>query len=1054
MNLPTISLKRPVAVLMVVCIVVLLGTISFMGLPLDLFPDFEFPIAAVITSYDGAAPPEVENLVTRPLEGSLATVQGLENITSTSSPGQSLILLEFSWDTALDFAVQDVRDNIDLVRGFLPDGSGDPMIIKADPSMMPVVYLSLAGDREDWELRRFAEDIVEPRLERLNGVATVSIIGGRQQEVEVLVDPEALAHYNLSLDAITGALGRQNYNVAAGTVGGGSEQRHLRAIGEFTSLEEMGNLVLTSSPNETILLKDVAQVDFAFPEASQLNLFNNETSIGIQIQKQADANTVQVSRNIWNAMAGIENALPDGISVHKVMDQADFITESIVDVFRTGAVGAFLAIFILLLFLRNFRSTLVVSIAIPISLMATFTLMYFYGISLNIISLGGLALGLGIMVDNSIVVLENIFRFRQEGHKLAEASRSGSTQVAGAITAATLTTVIVFLPIVFLQGIAAEIFKDLATTVSFSLLASLLVALTVVPLLSSRLFKKVIVKRQKTEEEAPDEEIEEKPGPVYRLTEGFNRAYMRLENYYGRLLRKALQWRKTVLVIFVLSFLGSFALVPFIGMEFLPEMDEGIVQVQVDLPRGSDLERTGDVALRAKEIIHQLPEVDSVNLSVGGAVGMGFGGAGESHRASMEITLLDLAERERSDREVAEDLRIRFRQIAGAEFSVRTGGMMGGPGMGGAPISIAVRGTDLAELERLSDQMAALVAAVPGTREVETSFQEGRPELQAFVNGQAAADHGLSFSQVATSLRAASQGIVATRYRTGGTELDTRVIFSEKYSASPSSLGSIPLISPYGYRVTLQEITDFVEDEGPISIQRVNQARSASVEAQIVGRSQGEVMQDIISSIEPMQLPEGYFVDYEGDYQQMQESFSDLAVALLLAIVLVYMIMAAQFESLAHPLIIMFTLPQTFTGVVLSLFLTGRSLNVPAFIGIIMLSGIVVNNGIVLVDYINKLREKGMDQRSAILKAGPVRLRPILMTISSTVLAMFPLSLGIGSGAEMRTPMATVVIGGLLFSTLLTLIVIPVIYSIMEDLKIKIRTRRRTRTIVTGGRGT
>ncbi len=422
---------------------------------------------------------------------------------------------------------------------------------------------------------------------------------------------------------------------------------------------------------------------------------------------------------------------------------------------------------------------------------------------------------------------------------------------------------------------------------------------------------------------------------------------------------------------------------------------------------------------------------------------MGFGTGGSSHRANMEITLKDHGERERSDQEVAEELRVKFRQIAGAEFSVRTGGMMGAPGMGGAPISIAVRGADLAELERLTDRMATLIEAVPGTREVETSFQDGRPELQAFVNKQTAADHGLSFPQVANTLRAAGQGIVATRYRTGSTELDTRVIFPKKYSASASSLGSIPLNSPYGYRVMLQEITTFVEDTGPVSIQRVNQARTASVEAQLVGRSQGEVMVDIISSLETMQLPEGYYIDYEGDYLQMQESFTDLAVALLLAIVLVYMIMAAQFESLAHPLIIMFTLPQTFTGVVLSLALTGRSLNVPAFIGIIMLSGIVVNNGIVLVDYINKLREKGMDTTSAILKAGPVRLRPILMTILSTVLAMFPLSLGFGSGAEMRTPMATVVIGGLLFSTLLTLIVIPVIYSMMEDLRERMNTRRQ-----------
>ncbi len=1060
MNLSKLAIRRPIATLMAVCVIIILGFVSFTGLPLDLFPEFEFPIAAVITEYEGAAPAEVENMVTRPLEQSLATVQGVENIRSISQVGMSLVLLEFNWGIDLDMAMLDARESIDMVRGFLPDDAGDPLVLKADPSLMPIVQLSLYGDREDWELRRIAEDIVEPRLERVHGVASVDVVGGRTREIQVAVDPLLLGNYRLSLEEVTRALSQENFNISAGSIQEGGRDYQLRAVGEFSSLQEMENLIVRSNPVQAILLKDVATVEDGFRDANRINRFNGDASIGLLVSKQADANTVRVSSAVENAMDNIEKALPEGVQIRKVMDQADFINESIQSVFEVGGIGALLAGFVLLLFLRSIRSTLVVALAIPVSVIATFVLMYFYGLTLNIVSLGGLALGIGIMVDSSIVVLENIYRFRQEGRGMRKAAGDGATQVAGAITAATLTTVVVFLPVVFMEGFASQIFMSMALTVSFSLLAALAVALTVVPVLSSRLLERVMtedVDRQKEqgESEAAEEEKEgrtkdksKKKGLLYRMTEGFHRLYSRLASFYRRLLNWSLGRRKLIMVFFVLSFLASFALVPFIGAEFLPDMDEGYINIRVELPQGSVLEDTEYVANQVHNLLEALPEVDSIYKSIGGGGGMemGFGGGGNAHRASLDIILKDLRDRNRSSQEVAEVIRGQVTRIAGAEFSVRTDGIAG-PDMAGMPIDIAVRGDDLAELERITEQIAVLVERVPGTREVATSFDEGRPELKAVVDREKAADHGLVFAQVGSALRTAVSGTTATRYRTGTEELDVRVILPDSYSRSLAALEEITINSPYGYPVPLKEVTTFLEEVAPMSINRYNQVRSASVEAQVVGRSQNDVMTDIMALLEGLELPEGYLIDYEGEFQLMQESFEDLALALLLAIILVYMIMAAQFESLLHPFIIMFALPQTFTGVALALFLTGRSLNVASFIGVIMLSGIVVNNGIVLVDYINKLRDLGRDCREAVLEAGPVRLRPIMMTTLTTVLAMFPMALGFGSGAELRAPMATVVIGGLLFSTLITLIVIPVVYTLVDDVKIWAKnrvTRRRS----------
>lgn len=1038
MNLPGFSTRRPLAVLAVVCLVLILGFVSLTNIPVDLLPEFEFPVAAVSTSYDEAGPEEVENHVTRPLEESLGTVEGIESITSNSSEGSSLIMLEFTWGTDLDFALLEVRESIDLVRELLPDGADNPQVFKFDPDMMPILNLALSGEMEDWELREIGEDILEPRLERVEGVANVDVVGGRQEEVLVETEPDRLAHYGLNPGDIITTLQAENYNVSAGTLEEAGTERRVRAVGEFENLDQMERLVLSPADGErTVLLEDVASVQMQLSNPNTINTFNGETSVGIQIFKQADANTVNVSRGVWNAMEEIEEAVPAGVQINKVMDQADFIMESIWNVVEMGAIGAVLAMLVLFLFMRSIRNALVVALSIPLSIISAFVLMYFSGITINIISLGGLALGLGIMVDSSIVVLENIFRIRETGTGTKEAAVSGTNQVASAITAATITTVVVFLPIVFITGFAAEIFESMALAVSFSLLAALLVALTVVPLLSSKLLSGT---------SRSGEESSTQHGLVGRLSILFQGHYQRIENFYHRALKWSLRRRGTVIALFLGCFLLVFVLLPFIGTEFLPAMDQGHLQTQVTLPEGSSLRETEDIATRAQESMAEIPEVEDINLTVGSLDPMGLD-EGQNHVASMEVMLLDLEERHRSDAEVAEEMRAKLGQIPGAEFSVTAPQEAGAGGpMEGPELRVSVRGDDLEELERLTDDIAGIVEDVPGTREVDTTFDDQDPEVSAYVDRESAADRGLAFAQVAEALRVSLEGDVATQYREAGEEYDVRVQFGSGYSGV-NDIEDLSLFSPLGYRVPLKEITEFRDDLTPQTIERYDQVRTAAVEAEAVGRSLGNIQEDIQEGLAGLELPEGYFIDFEGELEMMEEAFVDLGLALLIAIVLVYLVMVAQFESLLHPFLVMFALPQTFTGAAIALLITGRTLNVSSFIGVIMLAGVVVNNSIVMIDFINKMREEGKDTREAILTAAPIRLRPILMTVLTTALAMLPLALGIGSGAEIWAPMATAVIGGLLFSTLLTLLIVPAAYSLMEDLKARAAARVKNRAV-------
>ncbi len=1031
MNLPVLAIRRPVAVLMAVCIVLVLGVFSFAGLPVDLLPEMNFPMMAVFAAYEGASPEEVEAMVTRPLEEVLATVPGIEKITSSSGQGSATVLLEFSWGTDLEVRGLDVREKIDLVKGVLPDEVETPTVFQFDPSLMPILWLSVGGESSPAELKRLAQERVKPRLERIEGVASATVTGGVEREIRVLADPSRLAYHGLTLEQLGQLLRAENLNVSAGRLADGARELQVRLLGEFRGAADLENVVLKAGPAGTLYLREVAEVIEGFTEERQLTRLNGKPGLSVSVHKQSGANTVRVSAAVQRALRELAGDLPAGTEIGVIFDQAQFINQSVGNMLNMGLSGGFLAMMVLYLFLRNWRSTLVISLAMPVSVVATFVLMYFNGLTLNLITLGGLALGIGMMVDNAIVILENVFRFRQQGMEGKEAATAGSNEVAGAIVASTLTTVVVFLPVVFVEGLASQIFSSMAWTVSFALLASLAVALTLVPLFCSRLLK-----------------ITESASGG--MSARFAGTLGGVDSFYGRLLYLALGRRKLVVGVMVVSLLAAAALVPLVGTEFIPGMDDNWLVVDVRLPDGASLAETKQLVLRLEERLLQMEEARDTFVNIGASSGMNTGAGGQSNRATLEVRLKDRGKRALSNSAAADKIRILAADTAGAEITVRPSQNMT-LGSGGAPVDILLKGDSLPMLQQLAGEVKAIVAQVAGTREVSTSFDRAWPEMQIRVDRERAAALGIQSMAVGSTLRTALGGQVITRLQLGGQETEVRLQVPAELRESVSGLQSLEVASPAGLRVPLGEVAVFSPAMGAASIDRHDQVRSASVTAQLAGRPLGNVVADIRLGLERLALPQGYTVEFAGEQQQMAESFASLWLALLLAVLLVYMIMAAQFESLLHPFIIMFALPPVFVGVVLALAVTGRTLNVPALIGVIMLAGIVVNNAIVLVDYINQLRQRGYSCREAILTAGPVRLRPILMTTLTTVLGMLPMALGRGAGAETQAPLATAVIGGLSASTLLTLLVVPVVYSLLDDLGERLRNVRRK--TVTGEAG-
>ena len=1022
MKLIDVSVKRPIGVIMIMIALILMGTISLQNLAIDLYPELNLPVSVVFTEYEGAAPQEVEKMVTKPIEGTLGTIEGIKRLQSTSSPGQSLIILQFDWGSNMDAKINSIRDKLDLVTNMLPDEIGKPLVLKMDPTAIPVMRLSISGNIDEGRLAQLAEEIVKPRLERTLDVANVSLMGSKEKEVKVEVDPLYLNGYGLSINQIIQTLAGENISASAGTLKKGDQELLLRITGEFENTEQIKNTLIRLPNGTTVKLEEIATVKEDYKEAYEITKVSGKPSLSFDISKKSDGNTIKVADQLYKSIEDIEKILPQNVNIDTVYDLSIFIRQSVDNIVRNLIIGGLLAILILFFFLKSIRSTLIIGISMPIAIITTFNLIYFTGETLNMLTLGGLALGVGMMVDSAIVILENIFRYNEQGYSRVEAAKLGAKEVGPAVIASSLTTVAVFLPIIFVEGLAAELFRPLALTVSFSLLASLIASLTVVPMLSAKLLNSNIntgsikgIKKQ-----------------FISLLEKFEKIMEKVYKTYSSSLKWALGRRKTVIFIAIALIVATFGLVPLVGTEFIPTVDQGEINMDIALPEGTLLEETENVLEQIEAKLNEINEVKTIFTSAGsgGVFNMGLG---SSNIGNIYLRLVPLAERDRSTDEVMEEIRNLTEKTPGADIKV-TQIQSGGFGSQ-SPIAIKIFGDDLVVLNQLAEEIKEKVKTVEGTRNVNNTADEGRPEMQIIIDREKAASYGLTYNQILSTVQTGFNGQIATRFRSEGQEIDVRVTLKEEYRQDMTQIKDILLQTPFGVSIPLGEVAELIQVKGPAQINREDQKREVTVSSDLVDRDLGSVTKDIKNEIDKIYLPEGYYVEIGGQVQDMTEAFGSLQFALILAIFLVYMVMAVQFEAVTYPFIIMFSMPATFIGIILGLVITDRPLGIPAFIGVIMLAGIVVNNAIVLVDYINILRRRGLDRREAILKAGPNRLRPILMTTLTTILGLIPLTLGLGEGAETQTAMATVVVFGLGFSTLVTLLLVPVIYTYFDDLE-------------------
>lgn len=1001
------SVKKPVTITMMILIVIVLGVVSFSKLHIDLLPQMELPYVMVQTSYSGAGPEEIENMVSKPLEQTLSTVQNIDGIMSISNEGSSILLMQFNFGTDMDEVMLQMREKIDMIKGYLPDGTTSPLVMKLDPNAMPIIQLAVSSKGDIYTTQKLAEDVISPRIERTEGTASASVSGGLEQEIEIMLKEETLKGYNLSSSYIAQMLQAANINLPGGSVKKGNNELTVRTIGEFKSLDEIKNLEIPLTRGGTVRLTDIADVRLTNKEQASIAKLDGKEVVQISVMKQSDGNTVNVSAAVNKELEKIKQEYPD-INIVTVFNQADYINFAIDNLINTAMIGGILAVIILLVFLRSFKTTLVIALSIPISIITTFVMLYFARITLNMMTIGGLALGIGMLVDNSIVVLENIYRNRSLGMDRIKASIDGANEVSMAVTSSTLTTVAVFIPIVFAGGLAAAIFKDFAMSIVIALFSSLIVALTMVPMLSSKL---VSVKNLESEE-------------AQEKKHGF------LVVFYKKVLSWSLRHRFVTIAISIAMFVVSVLMVVSVGAEFFPATDQGMINVTVSLPAGSEIEQVDDVLKEVQTSVQEIPEVVSVFTSAGSGGTMGIGG--DSGAGTMTVILSDLNERDRSAKEISDEIRKITKDVPGAEISVSESSMM--MGMSSGAISISVKGDDIDTLRNIGNDFKDIIEKVDGTREVTTSYEDGIPQVQIIADRGIASQYGLTTAQIGSSVRGVLSGSNVTKFKIDGDEIDVVLKGDNMYGQSMSLLGMLPVPTPAGSDVPLSEIAEIKVEKGPISITRENQIRVLTVSGSVVGRDVQSVSSEIEGLLKQYKMPSGYSYAFGGETEQIEETFADLAMVMLVAIVLVYMIIAAQFESLIQPLSIMFSVPLALSGGFIGLFVTGLPLNVIGIIGLIILVGIVVNNAIVLVDYINNRRSKGEERNAAIMKAGPIRIRPIMMTALTTILGLVPMAMGIGEGAELTQSMGVVVIGGLSLSTVLTLVVVPVMYTIFDDI--------------------
>ncbi len=1036
MSLPEFSIQRPVLVSVCSLLAILLGAIAFVNIPVELMPETVYPTISVRAEYPGVGPEEMENLVARPLEEAFSSAPGVQEILSTSAEGATFVRVGFDYSMNLDEAANELRVRLDRRRQTLPQDMPMPTMFKFDVSQFPIMFMTVsASDMDAKQLRHFVEKIIQPRMERVPGVAQFTVRGGLRREIHVDLNLAKLRALQLPLSRVVQIVRQENLNEPVGPVQEGRYEVLLRTRGEFQNLDEIRGLVVATRQSVPVYMRDIATISDSHEEIQQLVTVDGKPAVRLFVNKQSGANTVQVCEGVMEEAERVHDDYPN-IRLEATSDSSRFIKQAINNVTGAAWQGSLLAVVVLLLFLRTFSSALIIGVAIPISVIATFALMYFNGFTLNTVSFGGLALGVGMLVDNGIVVLENIVRHREQGESAKAAAIVGSREVGTAITASTLTTIAVFVPVVFMQGMSAVTFQQLAYVVSFALFCSLMAALTIVPLLCSR-----YIGGHNANSSAD--------GFFARI---FNRsadAMERISSRYGNAVSWALDHRKTVVVTAAALFAASLYMGTLIGVELQPDTDEGELNVNVELEPGTRVEVTDQIMQQLNRIVREEVPESRVVMTESGSGGGGGGNlrAGQNV-GEMRITLVDRKERKRSVQEIARDLRPKLQIEPGIIVQTRAGGGMFRRGSRSGSnnegrLAVEIRGDDLQVMQGLAEKVREAMEGVRGVTDVNISRRPGMPEMLVLVDRPKAASMGLNVSDVAGALRTAVGGSRTSMYRDRGDEYNILVRLQETDRLNLNQVGEVPLLTPSNQVVATESVVQMRRQEGPVSIDRRDQERIIIVSGGLEDRDLGSVVADLDVALRQVTRPPGYEFRYGGEYEEQQKSFRQMLFAAILALVLVYMVMAAEFESWIDPFVVLFSVPLASIGVVLILLLTHTTFNMQAFLGVIVLVGVVVNNAIVLVDYANLLRrEHGMALKEAMITAGTRRLRPILMTTITTVLGLLPMSLGIGEGGELQAPLARTIIGGLTTSTLITLVVIPVVYTIVEDWLERFHSRR------------
>jgi len=1030
MSIPRLAIHRPVTMFMISGVITLLGIISLSKLPVDLMPEFEQPQLTVRTSYTGVGPLEMEELITRPMEQAVSAVPGVTRVESTSSEGNSQVRLNFDWGTDLSEAADEVRTRVDRMRNRLPEDADPPTIFKFDSNTLPVMQLGLEGDYDPVTLRELAQNEISPRFERVDGVAAVNVNGGLRRQIHVELSKEKVTALNLSVNQVVLGLKQENQNTPLGEVYQGDATFLVRSQGQFASLEDIRNLVVMTRQGVPVYLRDIAEVKDTTEQRRSFMRINGRPGVQLQVQKQSGKNTVEVAHKVKEEVERVNREVP-GIKMTVMQDNSLFIERAISNVQEHALIGGVLVVLIIFAFLRDFRSTLIVCTSIPVSVIGTFALLYFGGFTLNTMTFGGLALGIGMIVDAAIVVLENTHRHLHMGKDRMTAAIDGSEEVWSAILASTLTHIAVFVPLLFLSGTASILFTQLSVVVMFSLVMSLFVAVTIVPVLCSRWLH------------TPDEEREAKGllASLYRISEGF---LERMDEGYRRTIHVALNHRPSVIGAAVLLVVAAWWLYPMVGVELLPQTDEGEVSVNAELGIGTRVERTEEALLKLEEMVKaNVPEAVTIITNGGGGGNNNFGGGGgggQTNRGQIRIQLKPRDQRTRTNEEISIDLRRKLAGLPGVIVRANPSGgnfqlqrLLGGGNNQDARLALEIRGHDLDDARRVAEDVQQVMESTPGLADVRIGREEGRPEISVRVDRPKAATLGLTVSGVATTIQTNVAGTTAAQFRERGNEYPIVVQLRQADREEVNDVGDVLLSTPNGQVVPAKNVMITTRDSGPVQIDRKNMERLTRVNAQ-TEIPLSEAVSAVQARLGQIRVPPDFSVGFGSEVEEQAKSFAQLQLVLWLAVLLVYAVMASQYESLRDPFIIMFSIPVAGIGVVLSLLLTGTSFSMQAYIGIIMLAGIVVSNAILLVDYINTLRQRDkMPLREAVELGGRTRLRPILMTSIATMLGLVPMAMGLGDGGELQAPLARVVIGGLLASTMVTLVLVPAVYTLFEE---------------------